>query len=255
MRKSYSKSILTDFPCMLLYLSTHHQPLFSKIAGQHTLVASHDTEDKAQPLQPVMEAVYHVVSAGLPNSCQMPFSFLTSLNMPGRAGTTAPGAHFPFIPPVLLSLNSSSRNCLCHSLGLSHMGRILTEWFHTCVIYLTNQTGTPQIGGPWVEFSPHTCFVWPTQCFWRIWISCQHLKKISRWHIMKIWISDFSWQTQSSDKAVSAFQDGFNQLELRNGDPSRSDVSFPLWHSPHHAFVLRQASSCSLTEHTVSSAL
>lgn len=119
--------------------------------------------------------------------------------MPGAAEAIAPGVHLPLIFPVLLllSLHSSSRNCLCHSSGLSHMGHIFNEWFHSSVIYLTNQTRTPQIEGPWVEFSSYTCFVWPTPCFWRIWINCQPFLKIRGWHIIKIWISDFSWQTES----------------------------------------------------------
>lgn len=83
------------------------------------------------------------------------------------------------------------------------------------MIYLTNQARTPQAGGSEVESSPHACFVWPTWCFWRIRISCQHVLKIERWHIhTEIWISDFSWQTGSSDNSRPAHTDGSNQMEL-----------------------------------------
>lgn len=116
------------------------------------------------------------------------------------------------------------------------MGHILSEWFHTCVIYLTNQTRTPQIGGPWVEFSPHTCFVWPTQCFWRIWISCQHLKKnqeMAHNKSLDFWLFLTNWK---SDNAGSVFLEDFNQLELRD-DTLLCPASGPF---------------CSLTELTVS---
>lgn len=183
MRKYYSKSLLIDFPRMLHYSSIHQQPFFPKIADQHILSGSpwHRRQSPASSAwhwRPCITWLQWV--SQIPNRHPSVSSHLSRHLAELRPQCLEPSSsHLPSPPSPLSSpFSELLQQEMSVSLlrALSHMGHILNEWFHACVIYLTNQTRTPQIGGPWVEFSPHTstCFAWPTQCFWRIWISCQH---------------------------------------------------------------------------------
>lgn len=99
------------------------------------------------------------------------------------------------------------------------------------------------------QLSLWKCFVWPTGCFLKIWISCQHLKNRTLYQKKKkIQISCFSWKIGRSRDIGAGCTDGNNPQELSSSCLLWTrHVAFPMPH-PHWPATLPASPSQDSTE-------